>query len=100
MDPTTWRAMVDDTRMLEAALGTGQKVVEDNEAATVVLQRRCLRAARDLQAGTTLSREDLVVLRPAPIDALPAHEVEQAVGKKLSSDLAAGQDLKPTDIAT
>jgi len=100
MDPTTWRAMVDDTRMLEAALGTGQKAVEDNEATTVVLQRRCVRAARDLQAGTTLSREDLVVLRPAPVDALPAHEVGQAVGKQLTADLAAGQDLKPADLAT
>jgi N-acetylneuraminate synthase len=92
--------MVDDTRMLEAALGTGQKNVEDNEVTTVVLQRRCVRAARDLQGGTTLSREDLVVLRPAPSDALPAHELDQAVGKQLKADLAAGQDLKPTDIAT
>jgi len=99
MDPVTWKKMVDDTRILEAALGTGSKTVEDNEQQTIVLQRRCVRAARDLEAGTTLTREDLVVLRPAPIEAFPAHDVEQLVGKRLMNNLASGQDLKPTDLA-
>ena len=75
MDPVTWRAMVDETRLLEAAMGTGVKGVEDNERETVVLQRRCVRAARDLPAGTVLIRDDLEVLRPAPVEAVPAHEV-------------------------
>lgn len=98
MDPVTWKKMVDDTRMLEAALGSGSKAVEDNERQTIVLQRRCVRAARDLQAGTTLTREDLVVLRPAPVGAFPAHDVERLVGKLLANDLVAGQDLKPADL--
>ncbi len=95
MDPVTWRAMVDDTRLLEAALGTGTKGVEDNERETVVLQRRCVRAARDLPAGTVLSREDLEVLRPAPVEALAAHEVGLAVGRVLTRDLVAGEDVRP-----
>jgi N-acetylneuraminate synthase len=41
--------MVDRTRELEYALGDGNKVVEPNEKETVVIQRRCLRAARDLR---------------------------------------------------
>ena len=94
MDPTTWRAMVDDTRMLEAAMGSGVKEVEANEQQTVVLQRRCVRAARDLAAGTVLTRADLVVLRPAPREALPAHAVDDVVGKTLAVDLVAGQDLR------
>jgi N-acetylneuraminate synthase len=98
MDPTTWRAMVDDTRLLEAALGDGQKKVEDNEQETVVLQRRCVRAARDLPAGTTLTREDLVVLRPAPRDSVPAHDVVALVGRTLAIDLVAGEDLKGSDL--
>lgn len=93
MDPSTWRAMVDDTRLLEAALGDGRKKVEANEQETVVLQRRCVRAARDLPAGTVLTREDLVVLRPAPREALAAHEVGDAVGRATTSDLVAGQDI-------
>jgi len=98
MDPLTWRAMVDDARLLEAALGDGQKRVEENEQETVVLQRRCVRAARDLPADTTVSREDLVVLRPAPLDALGAHEVGAAVGRTTSKALAAGQELTWSDL--
>ncbi|MBI1351355.1 MAG: N-acetylneuraminate synthase [Actinomycetales bacterium] len=94
MDPVTWRAMVDDTRLLEAALGDGRKKVEANEQETVVLQRRCVRAARDLPAGTVLIRDDVEVLRPAPREAIPAHEVGDAVGKVLTTGLVAGQDLR------
>jgi N-acetylneuraminate synthase len=99
MDPITWRAMVDDTRLLEAALGDGQKKVEGNESETVVLQRRCVRAARDLSAGTVLTREDLVVLRPAPREAVPAHEVTELPGRTLTRALVAGEDVRWGDLA-
>jgi sialic acid synthase SpsE len=93
MDPVTWRAMVEDTRMLEASLGDGVKKIEDNERETVVLQRRCVRAARDLPAGTVLERTDLEVLRPAPLEAIPAHEVANAVGKVLTTPVTSGQAI-------
>ena len=99
MDPLTWREMVDATRMLEAALGTGRKDIEANEHQTAVLQRRCVRAARDLAANTVLTRADVEVLRPAPLGAFPAHSVQEVVGRKLTSDLAAGQDLRPEHLA-
>ena len=99
MDPQTWRAMVDDVRLLEAALGNGSKAVEANEQETVVLQRRCVRAARDLPAGTVITRDDLVVLRPAPVDAVPAHEVLEVVGRTLTAPLVEGQDVRWTDLA-
>jgi N-acetylneuraminate synthase len=99
MDPATWRTMVDDTRLLEAALGDGSKRVEANEQETIVLQRRCVRAARDLPAGTVLIRDDLEVLRPAPPEAVPAHEVGRVVGKVLTTSLAAGQDVRWGDLS-
>lgn len=98
MDPNTWRAMVDDTRMLEAALGDGDKKIEENESQTVVLQRRCVRSARDLSAGTVITREDLEVLRPAPASALAAHEIDLAVGATLLVDLVAGQEVSAVDL--
>lgn len=85
--------------MLEAAMGTGTKGIEANESQTVVLQRRCVRAARDLPAGTVVQREDLDVLRPAPLEAIPAHEVALAVGKSLTTDLVAGQDVRWADLS-
>ena len=99
LDPVTWRAMVDDTRRLEAAMGSGSKVVEDNEQKTAVLQRRCVRVARDLPKGTVLVRDDLEVLRPAPVDAIPAHEVGGAVGRVLTRDLVSGEDVKWADLS-
>ena len=99
MDPFTWRDMVDATRMLETALGTGSKGIEDNEEQTVVLQRRCVRVARDLPAGTVLTRGDLEVLRPAPREAFPAHAIQEVVGRSLAVDLVAGQDVRPDHLA-
>ena len=99
MDPITWRAMVDDTRLLEAALGDGRKKVEANEQETVVLQRRCVRAARDLPSGSVLTRDDLVVLRPAPREAVPAHEVTALVDRTLNTALVEGQDVTWSDLA-
>lgn len=98
MDPDTWREMVQATRWLESALGDGVKKIEPNETLTVVLQRRCVRVARDLAAGHTITREDLVVLRPAPVGAFAAHEIDSVVGRTLASSLVAGQDVKPAHL--
>jgi N-acetylneuraminate synthase len=98
MDPGTWRAMVDDVRLLEASLGDGDKKVEDNEQQTVVLQRRCVRAARHLPAGTIVQRADLEVLRPAPLEAIPAHEVSLVPGQKLLRDLEFGESISWADL--
>lgn len=98
MDPRSWREMVERTRELEYALGTGLKKIEDNEKETAVLQRRGVRAAHDLTAGKALSREDLVVLRPCPADALAPYDMPAAVGRKLRYAKTAGEHLRWTDL--
>ena len=96
MTPLTWRDMVDRTRELESALGTSLKVVEENERETVVLQRRCLRAAVDLGPGTVLQPDMLEPLRPAPLDAVMPFDLSRVVGKILTHALPAGEYLKWT----
>ena len=98
LDPAAWREMVDRTRELEYALGDGIKIVEPNETDTVVIQRRCLRAARDLQSGTTLEKGDLEALRPAPRDGIFPYEEESTLGRKLRRDLKQGDYPKWTDL--
>jgi N-acetylneuraminate synthase len=98
LEPIAWRAMVDDTRRLEAALGDGMKRVEDNELMTAVLQRRCVRAARDLTAGVILTRDDVEVLRPSPSGSIPANDVSIVAGSRLARDLAAGEHLTDADL--
>ncbi len=90
MVPQAWREMVERTRELEYALGECEKKVAGNECETVVVQRRCLRAACQLPAGLVLGREHIEVLRPAPADSVKPYEIEQLIGRRLKVELAAG----------
>jgi sialic acid synthase SpsE len=94
MNPKSWADMVENTRQLERALGSADKFVAENEQETVVIQRRCLRAASDLPAGTRLTRELIDVLRPAPGDAITPSEIPSVIGKSVLVDLKKGQELK------
>lgn len=94
MNPVTWAAMVENTRQLERALGSGDKFVSENEKQTVIIQRRCLRAARDIQAGEVLTREMIDVLRPATEGAVMPQELPAVIGTHALIDLKAGQELR------
>ncbi|MBN1264758.1 MAG: N-acetylneuraminate synthase family protein [Anaerolineales bacterium] len=96
MTPTTWRDMVDRTRELEAALGDPSKCVADNETQTVVIQRRCVRAASDIPAGTVLDRSMLDPLRPADPDAIMPYEIPQMLGTRAAVDIKAGEAIRWT----
>lgn len=93
MNPKAWREMVDRTRELEYALGDADKRVCENEQQTVVVQRRCLRAARDLAKGTLLMRDDLDVLRPAPEDGIFPYDMHKVLGRSVAFDLSKGAHL-------
>ncbi len=99
MSPQSWREMVDRTRELEYSLGSPAKRVADNERDTVVVQRRCLRAAKDLDAGTIITEEMLEALRPAPDDAVKPYEINKVLGKKLRRALPYGAELRWTDLS-
>jgi len=94
MDFNTWKDMVDRTRELENALGSGVKKVEDNELETVVLQRRAIRAKRDLVAGEIIHESDLECLRPCPKDAVPPYKLHEIIGKTLGTNLQSGDYIK------
>jgi N-acetylneuraminate synthase len=93
MDPAAWREMVDRTRELELALGSSIKRVAENEQETVILQRRCLRAKRDLPAGHVLTSDDLEALRPAPADGVFPYDLSRIIGKKLVKPLKFGEHV-------
>lgn len=98
LDPVSWREMVDRTREVEYALGDGNKRVQPNEKETVIIQRRCLRAARDLVAGTILSRADIEPLRPAPLDSIFPFELPNVIGRSLRHDIKQGDYFKWVDL--
>ena len=98
MNPADWKEMILRTRELEAALGTGEKKLEENERQTVVVQRRAIRASRDLPAHTVLGEQDLEALRPCPPDALPPTDWDRVVGQKLRRNLQRGEHVRWTDL--
>ncbi len=98
MTPDTWRDMVDRTRELERALGSAEKRVAENERETVIVQRRCLRAARDIAAGEILTRAMIDVLRPAPSGAILPYEIEAVIGTRAAVDIPAGKELRWVDL--
>lgn len=90
MTPADWTQMVDRTRELEFSLGDGIKRVELNEKETVVLQRRSVRATRDMVVGEMLSLDDCVCLRPCPLDAFGPEHINMIVGKRLRKNIKKG----------
>jgi sialic acid synthase SpsE len=98
MTPVTWREMVDRTRELEKALGSADKYITGNEKDTTVVQRRCVRAARGIKAGETLSRDMLDVLRPATKGAIKPAEIDRVVGTRALTDLPFGKEIRWTDL--
>lgn len=98
MDPVSWKVMVENARELEAALGSGNKKVEDNEKATIVVQRRSIRAAKNIKAGAVLGRSDLEVLRPCPPESLSPSELNQVVGRGVRNEIECGACITWIDL--
>ena len=98
LNPRTWREMVVAANELQDALGDGIKRVEENETATVMLQRRCIRAARDIKFGERITNDMVEVLRPAPPNAFEPHCIDDLLGKALAVDKVRGDALYPNDL--
>ncbi|MCH7480234.1 MAG: N-acetylneuraminate synthase family protein [Chloroflexi bacterium] len=100
LNPGNWAQMVAETRILERSLGSTEKFVAGNEVDTASVQRRCLRAARDIKAGEVFTQEMIDVLRPATPGAVPPWEINQVIGTKALIDMPFGKEINWTDLAS
>lgn len=98
MNPDSWARMVEETRVLERALGSSDKFIADNEMDTAVVQRRCLRAARDIKTGEAFTRDMIDVLRPAAVGAIKPDQIENVIGTKALHEMPLGKELRWTDL--
>ena len=98
MNPVTWKEMIDRTRELEYALGDSIKKIEDNEKETAILQRRCLRATKNLKKGEIITPDMIEVLRPAPINSILPYEIDDIIGKELTNDIVQGSNFNWRDL--
>jgi sialic acid synthase SpsE len=97
MNPSAWHEMVNRTRELESALGTGIKQIEGNEIETVILQRRSIRASHNLEVGHVIRAKDLTMLRPCPANALAPYRANELLGRVLRSPKSIGENFVMTD---
>ena len=98
LNPDTWAEMVEQVRILERAMGSPAKRIADNEKDTYIVQRRCLRAAREIKQGEKITADMVELLRPATPHALMAWDLDKVVSMKARKDLPFGKDLQWTDL--
>ncbi len=98
LNPEAWAHMVEETRLLERALGVADKFITENERETSIVQRRCLRAARDIKAGEVFTREMIDVLRPATPGAIKPDQIQSVIGTRALIDMPKGKELRWTDL--
>ena len=98
MDPNEWREMVLRSRELEVSLGSSIKRIEDNEKETVILQRRAIRAATDLDPGTKITKENIFPLRPCPQNGIPPYKLNAIEGKFVSKKIKKGDLITFEDL--
>jgi N,N'-diacetyllegionaminate synthase len=91
-DPTALKHMIEAIAAAEILLGSGEKVLQPEETASVVSIRRSIAAVRDLKAGHVLGPDDIAWLRPG--DGIPPGEERRVLGRKLAADVSAGTILK------
>jgi len=75
-------------RIVERALGSGEKVAAPSEIEARAIARRSLVAARDLAAGTTIESDDILAIRGA--GTIEVNHLQDVVGRKVVRDIPAG----------
>ena len=98
MSPKGWKEMVDRSLELQLSLGSGLKKIEMNEEESVLVQRRSLRAKGNLSKGKIITRDDLTILRPAPLNSISPNKINEVLGKKLNKDVGNDENLYWGDI--
>ena len=87
-EPEELKVLVEDVKAIRSALGTLGKQRAESELPNLDAVRKGVVAARDLEPGTSLSREDLMYARPATEFA--ASRIESLVGRELAKPVLRG----------
>lgn len=95
-DAADLRELIDRIRAIETLLGREAKTVQPAEADNRAIMRRSIGVRRAVPAGTTLTSDILIALRPAT--GWPAAEVDAVIGRVLARSLEAGQLVSREDL--
>lgn len=95
LTPGDFAELAKGAKILHGAMGTGIKVVTDQEAPVRSGGRRGLYARRLIRRGSILQKEDVIALRPG--GEIPVDRLSALVGKTASRDIEELQLLKWED---
>lgn len=96
LEPRELRELVGKIRDIEAALGSEEVELSDNEKTYRFKALRSLHVASDLPRGHVLGSDDVLVLRPG--DGTAPETYDLFIGKKLSRDMKAWEPLTESDV--
>ena len=91
LEPMQLHSMVAGIKTVELALGVGTKEPAESEANTREVARRSIYLREPVSAGTALTEDHLIDLRPA--GGIPPNETHLVLGRKVRSALPAGTAL-------
>ena len=95
--PAQLAAIIRAMEQTRSALGSGVKVCQAAEAVNVTASRRGLYARRSIRAGELVSKDDVIVLRPAT--RVAPSQIGTLVGTRLTRDVAAGAPFDFSDLS-
>lgn len=85
LEPAELHRLVEALRNVEAAMGSGEKIMAASETEVRKVVRRSLAAACDLHAGEILTEDMIVIKRPGT--GISPVELDSALGRKLKHDM-------------
>lgn len=96
LNPADFGRMVQGIRNVEQALGDGRKRPAACEIPNIDIVRKSVIAARDIQAGQILTREDLILKRPG--SGIAPADLQQLIGRQARRAIAQDEMLAWVDV--
>ncbi|VAW48805.1 N-acetylneuraminate synthase [hydrothermal vent metagenome] len=91
MDGKDFKEMASSIRILEKALGSPVKDLYEEERETVILQRRCLRASRDILKNEKIMEDMIDVLRPSDKEGIAPKDKNILINREVRVEIKKGE---------
>lgn len=97
LEPAELKAMVESIRNIEKAIsGTGLKLPSASESKNIIIARKSIHLKRDIIAGTIISENDIIALRPG--DGISSIKWNEVIGRKLRKSGRVNDKLNWSDL--
>jgi sialic acid synthase SpsE len=96
LEPIELKRMVQEVRHVEVAFGNGEKCRQDIENENLTIARKSIHTSANMDAGTILTMEHLIMLRPG--DGISPMQIDKVLGKPVVRFVESGHKLSWSDL--